>query len=727
MRMQDKNVLNTSVQYIKGVGPKRAEFLNRMGLFTVTDVLYNLPRRYEDRSSFTPISKIVIGQHHTLKGKVLTFGLKKTKKGTSIFQVAVGDNTGVIYAMWFNQPFVKRYFKVGQAIILYGKVDMYDVPVISQPEYEIIDEEEDGEDSAHIGRIVPIYQLTKDISQRFIRSLMKMVIEKYFRFLPDILPTKIRARNRLVDIGFAINNIHFPASNDNLKRAHHRIVFEEFFILQCAIALKRKNLKVETGLSHKTEGDLIEAFKKSIPFQLTKGQLEAMKQIENDMKNPKPMNRLLEGDVGSGKTVVAAYALVLTVQNGHQGVIMVPTEILAEQHFLNLSKYLVPLGINIALLIHSISDSEKERAKQQIREGQIDIVVGTHALIQEGVEFKSLGLCVIDEQHKFGVTQRDILRKKGLNPDVLIMTATPIPRTLALTVYGDLDISVIKELPPGRKPVTTYWVEDEKRDEVYDFVKEQVKEGRQAYIVYPRIYGTDEDSSFVIARSLKGDEAISKKEIASLVPAGLARNDVPKAATEMYERFKNEIFKDLKVGLMHGDLTPDIKDKVMASFKKGDIDILVSTVVIEVGIDIANASLMIIENAERFGLAQLHQLRGRIGRGAYDSYCILLSNPRTEDAKKRLKAITETVDGFAIAEEDLDIRGPGEFFGTKQHGLPEIKFGNIVTDMEIMEQARKEAFEVIKADPALDAHENRLLKENLYNRFKGRVDLIHVG
>ncbi len=696
--MQDKNMisgLKTPIQYIKGVGPKRAEFLRRMGLNTIEDILYNLPRRYEDRSNFTPISKVVIGQPHTIKGQVLTFGLKRTKRGISIFQVAVGDNTGVIYAMWFNQPFVKKFFKVGQKIILYGRVDRYDVLVINQPEYEIIDDDQDGEDSAHIGRIVPIYSLTKDVTQRFIRSLTKRIVEDYSRFLNDALGARLIAKNRLVDIKFAISNIHFPATDENLKRAYQRIVFEEFFILQCAIALKRKDIKIEEGLSHRIEGELIDAFKKAIPFELTKGQQEAMRHIEIDMKDPKPMNRLLEGDVGSGKTIVAAYALVLTVQNGFQGVIMVPTEILAEQHYLNLSKLLVPLGINISLLIHSVPDSSKEEVKQKIKDGEINIVVGTHALIQEGVEFKKLGLCVIDEQHKFGVTQRDVLRKKGLNPDVLVMTATPIPRTLALTVYGDLDISIIRELPPGRRPITTYWVEDEKRNKVYEFVKEQVKGGRQAYIVYPRIH--ESGSGEILA------------------------------ATQMYEEMKNDIFKDFKVGLIHGQLNGDQKDKVMNGFKKGKIDILVSTVVIEVGIDVANASVMVIENAERFGLAQLHQLRGRIGRGEHDSYCILLANPRTEDARKRLEALTETVDGFAIAEEDLEIRGPGEFFGTRQHGLPEIRFGNIVSDMDIMEQARKAAFELIHSDPNLTAPEHKLLKANLYTRFKGVIDLIHVG
>ncbi|MCX5716110.1 MAG: ATP-dependent DNA helicase RecG [Candidatus Omnitrophica bacterium] len=534
-----------------------------------------------------------------------------------------------------------------------------------------------------------------------------MAVERYSHFLHDAMPAKLIAKNRLVDVRFAVNNIHFPVSEENLKRAYRRIVFEEFFTLQLAIALRKKDITKEAGLSHKAEGKLLDSLKKAIPFELTKGQANAVKQIEEDMKGAKPMNRLLQGDVGSGKTVVAAHALVLTVQNGFQGAIMVPTELLAEQHYLNLSKLLVPFGIDIALLINSVPENAKQDIKQKIKQGEIDIVVGTHALIQEGVEFNKLGVCVIDEQHKFGVTQRDILRKKGLNPHVLVMTATPIPRTLALTVYGDLDVSTIKELPPGRKPITTYLVENEKSGEVYNFVKEQARagrprppigqawRGRQAYIVYPRIHES------------KSGEVL--------------------AATQMYEKFKNEIFKDFKVGLIHGEMPANEKDKIMSGFKKGELDILVSTVVIEVGIDVPNATVMVIENAERFGLAQLHQLRGRVGRGTHDSYCFLLADPKTEDAQKRLKAMEDTVDGFAIAEEDFQIRGPGEFFGTRQHGLPEIRFGNILSDMEIMEQARKSAFEVVQEDPQLIMPQHRLLRENLYRRFRGKMDLIHVG
>lgn len=694
--MQGKNILKMPIQYVKGVGPKKSQLLGRLGIFTPEDVLYNLPRRYEDRTNFTPISKVTVGQHCAIKGEVLTYGVKRTKRGLSVFQVAVGDDTGVIYGIWFNQPYLRQYFKVGQRIIMYGKVELYDVVVMPQPEYEFIEDQPD-EDSLHMGRIVPIYSLTKELTQRYLRSLTKKVIDEYGRFLVEIMPTKIRARNKLVDIKFAINNIHFPVSDDALKRAYRRIIFEEFFIIQLAVALKRKGIREKEGLRHQIEGELVESFKRSVPFQLTDGQKAAMAMIEQDMQGYRPMNRLLEGEVGSGKTIVAAYAMVLTVQNGYQGVFMVPTEILAEQHFFNLNRWLGPLGINVELLINGTKEPARQRIKEQLSSGEIDIIVGTHTLIQDDVIFKRLGLCVIDEQHKFGVTQRNLLRKKGQNPHILIMTATPIPRTLALTVFGDLDVSVIKELPPGRRPVSTYWVEEQRRDSVYEFVKEQLRQGHQAYIVYPRVY------------SEKGG------------------SDDIKSATSMFEILKEKVFSNFKVGLLHGQLSSEQKEKVISDFKNGQIDVLVSTILVEVGIDVPNASVMVVENAERFGLSQLHQLRGRIGRGEFDSYCILLSNPKTSQAKRRLQAMTETLDGFAIAEEDLQLRGPGEIFGTRQHGIPELRFGSVVEDADIMELARKEAFAIIAEDPELSHPQNRHLRENLTLRFKGRLDLISVG
>ncbi|MBL7157337.1 MAG: ATP-dependent DNA helicase RecG [Candidatus Omnitrophica bacterium] len=683
------------IRYLKGVGPKRAEILKNLEINTVEDILYYLPRRYEDRSNFTFIKDLKVGEYQTVKGKVLTLGRHRTKRGINLFQLALGDKTGVIYCVWFNQPFLNKFFKTGQEIIIYGKVEKYAKLQINHPEYEIVKEERD---SVNIGRIVPIYSLTQDVNQRYLRFLIHEAIADFLSCLRENLPTNIRARRRLVDIRFAVRNIHFPASFENLDKAYKRLVFEEFFILQLALALKKKDIKTDTrGIRHSLDAGLINSFKKLFPFELTQSQLKAINEIESDMANPKPMNRLLEGDVGSGKTVVATYALLLTRENGYQAAVMAPTEILARQHYINISELLMPLGINVRLLVSGLKPAKKDEIKNEIRKGDADIVIGTHALIWEGVDFKKLGLVVIDEQHKFGVTQRHILRTKGENPDVLVMTATPIPRTLALTVYGDLDISVIKELPKGRYPITTYCFEEEKRQNVYLFIKEEIKKGRQAYIVYPRIW-------------LRKDATTAMK-----------------AATHMYNKFQEEIFPDLQVGLIHGRLEANKKDAIMKKFKDGKLDILVSTTVIEVGIDVPNASVMVVENAERFGLSQLHQLRGRIGRGGYPSYCILLGNPGTEAAKKRFYTMSETQDGFKVAEEDLELRGPGEFFGTKQHGLPELRFGNILRDFEIMEQARSEAFALVKQDPYFRNPRNSFIKQALRRRFSGKLDLVNVG
>ena len=692
--MQAKNNdLKTPVRYFKGVGPKRGELLSKLGIETAEDLLYYLPARYEDRSNLTAIKDLKIGEHQTIEGEVVTCSNRMAKSGMRFFQIAVTDGTGFVHATWFNQPYLKDYFKKGQHVILYGKVEVRDKLQIVQPEYEIL--ESDETDSLHIGRIVPIYSTMAGLGQRYIRSLTFAAVSKYYHYLIEQLPTYILAREKLVDIKFAMHNIHFPSTFENLEKAYRRIVFEEFFMLQLALAMKKRRSKsAESGLGHKLSGELIDSFKNNLPFELTEGQKKAIADISRDMSETRPMNRLLEGDVGSGKTVVAAYALVLTAQNGFQGVIMAPTEVLARQHFIGLSELLMPLGINISLLIGGMSADSKRAIAGEIREGKIDIVVGTHAVIQEAVQFKKLGIAVIDEQHKFGVTQRAILKQKGYNPHILVMTATPIPRTLALTVYGDLDISVIRELPKGRKPIETYWVEEEKRGEAYKFLAEEIEKGRQAYVVCPLIEST----------SIKAQSAMG-----------------------MYEKLKDQIFPDYKVGLLHGRMTMQEKDKVMKEFKKGKLQILVSTVVIEVGIDVPNASVMLVENAERFGLAQLHQLRGRVGRGAHESYCILLANPKNDDAAKRIETIENTVDGFQIAEADLEIRGPGEFFGTKQHGLPEIKFGNILKDFDIMERARKEAFSLVAGDPALSDERHRKLKDNLLHKFKGKLGLINVA
>lgn len=686
--------LDTPIQYIKGVGPQKSRLLAKLGIETISDMLYYLPFRYEDRSNFTTISKLTVGSSATVKGEIKTLGNVRTKTGMDIFQLALDDKTGIIYGVWFNQPYLRKYFKKDQKIIMYGKVDRFDKLQMTHPQYEIL--KGDAEDSIHVGRVVPIYHLTQELAQRYLRTIAYRTISEYTRYMTDTLPTKLRARNRLVDINFAIKNIHFPQNSDNLKRAYRRIVFDEFFLLQLAIAIKKKDIKRGLkGVRHLVDKKKADDFINNLPYELTEGQGRAIDKIEEDMRSPRPMNRLIQGDVGSGKTIVAAYALLLTVENGYQGTLMAPTEILAEQHYVTLNNIFIQYDVNVVLLIQSMNPKAKKDALVETRDGKANIIVGTHALIQEAVEFKNLGLVVIDEQHKFGVLQRARLQRGERVPDTLLMTATPIPRTLALTVYGDLDISVIRELPPGRGEITTYWVLSSQREKVYNFLREEIAKGRQAYIVYPRL-----------------EEASS--------------SDV-RAAKFMYEEFKERIFKDLRVELIHGRMDSPEKESIMESFKKGYIDILVSTVVIEVGIDIPNASVMVIENAERFGLSQLHQLRGRIGRGSYESYCILISDAKSESAQRRLSAITEAQDGFQIAEEDLKLRGPGDIFGTRQHGLPEVRFGDIIGDMEIMELARKEAFALIDRDPQLKSYENKFIRENLYKRFKGKLSLVKVG
>ncbi|MEE8360198.1 MAG: ATP-dependent DNA helicase RecG [Candidatus Omnitrophota bacterium] len=685
---------NTPIRYIKGVGPKKSDVFNTLGIGTVEDLLYYLPFRYEDRSHFIRVCDAKEGEVSTIKGEVKTLGSIRTRTGLNIFQLALDDGTGVVYGIWFHQPYLKKIFKVGQKIVMYGKVERHDKLRINHPRYEIL--KGDDSDSIHVGRIVPVYHLTQELSQRNLRTIAFRAVSDYSRSIQDILSTKMRARNKLVDLAFGIKNIHFPANYESLNRAYKRIVFDEFFLLQLAIAIKKRDRVLgEKGVAHNIDKDKIRDFIESLPFELTDGQHRAIEAIEKDMASSRPMNRLVQGDVGSGKTIVACHALLLAAGNGFQGVFMAPTEILAEQHYLTLTKIFMDLDINVALLVQGISPKERSRILEDAREGRVGVLIGTHAVIQEGVEFKNLGLVVIDEQHKFGVSQRAKLQGGRRPPDVLLMTATPIPRTLAMTVYGDLDISVIRELPPGRGEITTYWVSDAEREKVYDFLREEISKGRQAYVVYPRL----EETALEDLRSAK----------------------------LMYDELKDKIFKDLRVGLIYGKMESKKKDLTMRSFKKGDIDILVSTVVVEVGIDVSNASVMVIENAERFGLSQLHQLRGRIGRGKHESYCVLISDTDKETAQKRLTAMTESQDGFQIAEEDLKLRGPGDVFGTRQHGLPEIRFGNIVRDMEIMEVARREAFSLIAEDPRLDNHENRLIKRALDKRFKERLSLVKVG
>ncbi|MDD5439727.1 MAG: ATP-dependent DNA helicase RecG [Candidatus Omnitrophica bacterium] len=674
------------VRYLKGVGPKKAELLGRLGIQTVEDVLYYLPRRYEDRSRFTVIRDLKIGEYHSVRAKVLSLGMYRTKRQIPVFQVTLGDGTGLLYCLWFNMPFLKKNFHIGQSLIVYGKAERHQKLQMSHPDYEAVDGNNTGANLS-MGRIVPVYPLTRDVTQRYLRTLIFNAVQKLLPLLKETLPHDVIGSKDLIDIRKAVENIHFPVTFELLERSYRRLVFDEFFLLQAALARKKAGIRnTHTALAHSLDTEILDTFKNRLPFRLTDGQEKAIADISRDMAGAKPMRRLLEGDVGSGKTVVALYGLVLTVRNGYQGVIMAPTEILARQHYLTMSELLMPMGINIRLLVSGLDQETKDGIKGEIAAGEADVVCGTHALIQEAVTYKNLGLVVVDEQHKFGVEQCERLAGKGKHPHILAMTATPIPRTLVMTLFGDMDISVIEHTPEGRKPITTFWVEEEERSRVYDFIREDVKKGRQAYIVYPRL---------------------SKSE----------SNEV-KSATTMYHTIQEKVFPDLKVALLHGKMASAEKEEIMKKFKERRYDILVATVVIEVGIDVPNASVMVIENAERFGLAQLHQLRGRIGRGEYDSYCILLGNPTTEDSGKRISKMVETQDGFEIAEEDLNIRGPGEFFGTRQHGLPELRFGNIIKDFKIMEEARKEAFRLVEGDPELELVENAVIREKLNERFK---------
>ena len=690
--------LITPIQYLKGIGPKRAKAFSKLSIDTIEDLLYYFPRRYEDRRSFSPIRDLKVGQVQTIKAEVLAKGERQSfrRRGFSITQIAVSDSTGKIFCVWFNQPYLKEYFKVGSGLILYGRIEQYEGRLqMNSPEFEIIGEDQD--ESLNIGRIVPLYSLPEGITQRSFRRIIKGALDEYVPGINDFLTYDIRSRNSLLNLARSLVNIHFPEGFDTQNEAYRRLSFEEFFLFQLPLALRKLKKKERQGIAHKAEGGLVNNFIANLPFRLTAAQEMVIQEIKADMVHPLVMQRLLQGDVGSGKTVVATLAAVIAIQGGYQVALMVPTEILAKQHYDKI-KSQIPnpkSQIKIELLTSSINAKEKIRVLKDIKVGKVELVIGTHALLEEDVKFKNLGLVVIDEQHKFGVGQRALLPKKGISPDVLIMTATPIPRTLAITIYGDLDISVITELPPGRIPINTMHFSQDKRLKAYTIAKEHLQRGRQAYIVYP-----------VIEESYALDIAGAKK---------------------MYEELKTNEFKDYKLGLIHGRLKQKEQDSIMLKFRHKDLDILVSTTVLEVGIDVPTATCMIIEHAERFGLAQLHQLRGRVGRGLDESFCILISDTKTAQAKARIEAMAKYSDGFRIAEEDLKIRGPGEFFGRRQSGLSELKIANPLSQMQLLKRAREEVLKLISIDPHLEARQNLLLREKLLQRFPEYENLMLVG
>ncbi|NOZ68647.1 MAG: ATP-dependent DNA helicase RecG [Deferribacteres bacterium] len=686
---------DTPVQYVKGVGPARARILERLGINTVEDILFYFPWRYEDRRHLKKINSLAYGSLQTTLCEVASANIITTpRKKMKILELAVADETGFLKARWFNQPYLKKYFKKGQKIILSGVVkgNPYNGigPEMDNPDFELLSEDDR---LVHTSRIVPVYRAAEGISPKQLRTLMFNTSSTYSFLLEDYLPGYIRERNNLMPLSRAVREAHFPeecsdvsALNKGISPAHRRLVFDEFFLLELGLALLKKRETFERGISFTDRGVLASRFLQGLPFELTGAQKRVVAQIREDMQRPVPMNRLVHGDVGCGKTVVALVSMLIAVENGYQACLMAPTELLAEQHFINIHRMVEALGLKVALL----TSGTKERLVDDISSGTVQIVVGTHALIQERVRFRNLGLAIIDEQHRFGVLQRATLRSKGFNPDILVMTATPIPRTLAMTLYGDLDVSIIDELPAGRRPVITKVFFPSQKDMIYSLIKAELSKGRQVYIVYPLI---EESERLDLKSAMEGAEAFRR------------------------------IFSDRRTGLVHGRMRHDEREAVMAQFKAGDIDILVATTVIEVGIDVPNASLMLIVHAERFGLAQLHQLRGRIGRGSYDSYCLLMAYPPfSEEARRRLRAMESTSDGFRIAEEDLAIRGPGDFFGTRQSGIPELKMANIIRDMELLESARREAFDLIDAEPDLAGHP--LLKETLLKRWRGRLELV---
>lgn len=701
-----QNRLFTPIRYVKGIGPKLARCFEKKGIFTVEDALYFLPRGYEDRRSLKKISEMRRGQKESSIGEVLhsemVFYQNHRKR---VFEVTVGDGSGVIVLKWFqgNERFLHERFKKGRRLIFSGEVRWFHHhKEIHHPDIEII-EGEIEKDFLNFKRIVPIYSETEGLSQRVLRRLMMNVLEEFVSSLCSPIPLDILERQRLMDFQEAFRRVHFPPSEESLERlnsfqseGHRRIIFDEFFFLELGLALKRRGVSMQKGIPFKTDSLLLKKAINQLPFPLTSAQERVLREIFEDMEKPQPMNRLIQGDVGSGKTLVALLASLPVLDSGYQVAIMVPTEVLVEQHYFTAHRWLYPLGIKIALLTSHIKGLEREMVYRKIKQGEIQLVIGTHAVIQEQVEFHRLGFAIIDEQHKFGVIQRGLLRKKGEHPDILVMTATPIPRTLAMTLYGDLDLSIIDEMPPGRMPVETKLFLESERSRVYRIIEEEVKKGRQVFIVYPLV----EES-----------EKVDLKD-----------------ATRMAEHLQREIFPDFRIGLLHGRMKSEEKENIMMEFKERKIHILVATTVIEVGIDIPNASLMVIEHAERFGLSQLHQLRGRIGRGYYPSKCILMAPYRiSEEARIRLRTIEQTPDGFKIAEKDLELRGPGEFFGVRQSGFPEFRVARLGRDASILIEARKEAFQLVQDDPDLIKPAYQELRRTLIEKWRGRLELATIA
>lgn len=678
--------LEEDVKYIKGVGPKKVVLLNKLGIYTVKDLITYYPRAYEDRSKPKFLYECEDGEEALVEVIACSRATNVRLKGKTMQRLIVRDETASATITWFNQPYLKDKFSIGEKYKIFGKVSKKAGKIsFNSPTFDI------GEDQKNTGRIIPIYPLTYSLSQNTLRKIMEGAIEKVYGNLEETLPQYLLQEYKLKNINDATRDIHFPNEFKYFNIARNRLVFEELLSVQLALLeLKNNYMSDKNGIQFSKEAKMSDVIN-SLPFKLTKAQLRVIEEIDQDMEDSKNMNRLLQGDVGSGKTVVAMCAAYKAVKSGYQAAIMAPTAILATQHLENFKNILEKLDIKCELLISGITKKQKEGILERLENGEIDILIGTHAIIEENVKFKNLGLVVTDEQHRFGVKQRTKIAEKGENPDVLVMTATPIPRTLALILYGDLDISIIDELPPNRKKIETYAVNKNMTERVNKFIEKQLKEGRQAYIVCPLVEENEE-------MDLQSVE-------------------------KLYELYSQEIFSQYKVAYIHGKMKPKEKDEIMGKFKSGAIDILISTTVIEVGVDVPNSNIMVVENAERFGLAQLHQLRGRVGRGEYKSYCILKFEGKSDNIRKRMKVMTETNDGFIISEKDLELRGSGDFFGTMQHGLPEFKIANLFEDIEMLKKVQVVAYKILEADPKLEKEENKLLKELIKDKFRNRIEI----
>ncbi len=679
--------LNKDVKYVKTVGPNRVKLLNKLNIYTLKDLIEYYPRDYEDRSKPKNLYECIDGEEVLIEA-MATGRINEMHKGRmTISRLIVKDQTGTCYITWFNQGYLRDKFQPGRMYRFFGKISNKNGRLeMNSPVYDEIDQ------SKNTGKIIPIYPLTFELKQNTLRRIIENGLLEVKGQLPETLPEYILKENNLWDINNTIERIHFPVEFSDFNKARERLVFEELLTMQLALLKLKNNYEHETdGIQFSKDVHMSDVIN-MLPFRLTKAQLRVLEEIDRDMESNKPMNRLLQGDVGSGKTVVAMIAAYKAVKSGYQATIMAPTAILASQHLESFKGILDELGIRTELLISNVTKKKKAEILEKLQSGEIDVLIGTHAILEENVVFKNLGLVVTDEQHRFGVKQRSTIAAKGQNPDIIAMSATPIPRTLALILYGDLDISIIDELPPNRKKIETFAVRKNMEERVNNFIKKQIAEGRQAYIVCPLVEENED---------MEGLQSV----------------------VELAEKYQKETFSEYKVAYLHGKMKPKEKDEIMQRFKDGEIQILIATTVIEVGVNVPNASIMVVENAERFGLAQLHQLRGRVGRGEYQSYCILKYEGNGETIRQRMKVMCDTNDGFIISEKDLELRGSGDFFGTEQHGLPEFKIANLFEDMAVLKKVQGLALKIMEDDPLLEKEKNAKLNDLVKEKFSSRIEI----